>query len=475
MKKDSMPLLPPVSFPSQGAKPLSFPLTVYSYENWLMLDKFNLNKRLSLLKSSDKLRGIIANTGWLFADRILRMGVGLFVGVWVARYLGVQQFGVFNYATAFVALFSTLSTLGLDAIVVRSIVREPEKRAEILGTAFWLKLFGGVAALVLAVSSIIVVRHDDQLTISLVAILSSVGIFQAFDTIDLWFQSQVQSKYTVIAKNTAFVITALVKVALISFHAPLIAFAWAGLGEVSLGAIGLIISYRVRGYSPWLWPWSSPLAKTLLKESWPLILSGFSIMIYMKIDQIMLGEMIGNKSVGIYSAAARISEVWYFIPMAIASSVAPSIYAAKEIGEAIYYRRIKQLLRLLVLISILIAVPMSFISGTLITTLFGNNYAEAGNILAIHIWSSIFVFMGLGTSSWFIAEGLTVFSLRRTLIGAITNIVLNFILIPGYGGVGAAIATVISQAFASFLSNATHPKTRKIFNLQVKSLIPFSW
>jgi PST family polysaccharide transporter len=440
-----------------------------------MLSKLNFKKKLSFLKSSDRLRKIIANTGWLFADRILRMGVGLFVGVWVARYLGVQQFGVFNYATAFVALFSTLSTLGLDAIVVRSIVREPEKRAEILGTAFWLKLFGGVTALVLAVGSIIVVRHDDQLTISLVAILSSVGIFQAFDTIDLWFQSQVQSKYTVIAKNTAFVITALVKVALISFHAPLIAFAWAGLGEVSLGAIGLIISYRVRGYSPWLWPWSSPLAKTLLKESWPLILSGVTIMIYMRIDQIMLGQMIGDKAVGLYSAATRISEVWYFIPMAMASSVSPTIYAAKEVSESLYYRRIEQFLRLLSWLSIVLAVPMSFLSGTIITVLFGKSYEASASILAIHIWASLFVFMGVGTSSWFIAEGLTQFALRRTIIGAITNVFLNIFLIPAYGGVGAAIATVISQAFASFLSNATHPKTRKIFNLQVKSLIPFSW
>ena len=440
-----------------------------------MLSKLNFKKKLSFLKSSDKLRKIIANTGWLFADRILRMGVGLFVGVWVARYLGVQQFGVFNYATAFVALFSTLSTLGLDAIVVRSIVREPEKRAEILGTAFWLKLFGGVAALILAVSSIIAVRHDDQLTISLVAILSSVGIFQAFNTIDLWFQSQVQSKYTVIAKNTAFVITALVKVALISFHAPLIAFAWAALGEVSLGAIGLIISYRVRGYSPWLWPWSSPLAKTLLKESWPLILSGLTIMIYMRIDQIMLGQMVGDKAVGLYSAATRISEVWYFIPMAIASSVSPTIYAAKEISESLYYRRIEQFLRLLSWLSIVLAVPMSFLSGTIITVLFGKSYEPSASILAIHIWASLFVFMGVGTSSWFIAEGLTQFALRRTIIGAITNVFLNIFLIPAYGGVGAAIATVISQAFASFLSNATHPKTRKIFNIQVKSLIPFSW
>ncbi|BAZ84803.1 flippase [Dolichospermum compactum] len=438
-----------------------------------MLSKLNFKKKLSFLKSSDKLRGIIANTGWLFADRILRMGVGLFVGVWVARYLGVQQFGVFNYATAFVALFSTLSTLGLDAIVVRSIVREPEKRAEILGTAFWLKLLGGIAALVLAVSCIMVVRHDDSLTISLVAILSSVGIFQAFDTIDLWFQSQVQSKYTVIAKNTAFVVITLVKVILISIHAPLIAFAWAALGEIGLGAIGLIISYRVRGYSPWLWPWSLPLAKTLLKESWPLILSGVTIMIYMRIDQIMLGQMVGDKAVGLYSAATRISEVWYFIPTAIVSSVAPTIYAAKEVSEALYYQRIKQLIRMLVLISLVISVPMSLMSFKLITILFGNGYAEAGKILAIHIWASLFVFMGVATSPWFIAEGLTEFSFHRTLIGAVVNVVLNFLLIPSYGGIGAAIATVISQAFAAFFSNATHPKTRKLFYLQIKCLIPF--
>lgn len=440
-----------------------------------MLRRLDIKKKLSLLKSSDRLRGIITNTGWLFADRILRMGVGLFVGVWVARYLGVQQFGVFNYATAFVALFSTLSTLGLDAIVVRSIVREPEKRAEILGTAFWLKLFGGVAALVLAVSSIILVRHDDQLTISLVAILSSVGIFQAFETIDLWFQSQVQSKYTVIAKNTAFVVITLVKVTLISIHAPLIAFAWTALGEVGLGAIGLMISYKIRGYSPWLWPWSLLLAKTLLKESWPLILSGLTIMIYMRIDQIMLGQMVGDKAVGIYSAATRISEVWYFIPMAIASSVSPAIYAAKEVSESLYYRRIEQFLRLLSLLSIVVAVPMSFLSGTIITTLFGKSYEASAPILAIHIWASLFVFMGVGTSSWFVAEGLNQFALRRTIVGAITNVILNIFLIPTYGGVGAAIATVISQAMASFLSNATHPKTRKIFNLQVKSLIPFNW
>ncbi len=437
-----------------------------------MLSKFKL-QQLSLLKSRSGLRAIITNTGWLFADRILRMGIGLIVGVWVARYLGVHQYGLFNYATAFVTLFSSFATLGLDNVVVRDIVHDVSHKEKILGTSFWLKLFGGVSCLFLAVSTIYVLRHDDKMTIWLVAILGTAGIFQAFDTIDFWFQSQVQSKYTVVAKNTAFIITTLVKIALIQMQASLIAFAWMTVVEIGLGAMGLAIAYNIKGYSFRLWRWSFPVAKTLLKDSWPLILSGLTIMIYMRIDQIMLGEIIGDGAVGIYSAASRISEVWYFIPTAIVSSVSPTIFAAKQNNEEVYYQRIKQLLGLMVLISIAIALPMSFLSGPIITMLFGNDYAPAAGILSIHIWASLFVFIGVGTSPWFIAEGLTHLSLRRTLVGAIINVVLNLFLIPTYAGLGAAIATVISYAFGSFLVNAMHPKTQKIFNLQIKSIFIF--
>lgn len=434
-----------------------------------MLNKFKIQKLL-LLKYRTGLRAIITNIGWLFADRILRMGVGLIVGVWVARYLGVQQYGLFNYATAFVTLFSPLATLGLDNVVIRDIVRDSSNKEKILGTTFWLKLFGGVAALLLTVGVIYLLRHDQKLTVWLVAILATAGIFQAVDTIDFWFQSQVLSKYTVVARNTAFVIVTLAKIALINMQAPLIAFAWVTLAEFSLSAVGLAIAYRIKGYSLRLWCWSFPVAKVLLKDSWPLILSGMTIMIYMKIDQIMLGEMIGDNAVGIYSAATRISEVWYFIPTAIVSSVSPTIFAVKQTSEALYYKRIKQLLRLMVLISLAIALPMSFLSGTIIMMLFGNSYVAAGQVLAIHIWASLFVFMGVAISPWFVAEGLTHLALRITLIGAVTNIFLNIFLIPTYAGVGAAIATVISYAFASFLSNAIHPKTQKIFRIQVMSL-----
>lgn len=435
-----------------------------------MLNKFNIQK-LSKLKSSFKVRAIIVNTGWLFADRILRMVGGLFIGVWVARYLSVQQYGVFNYTYAFVGLLAPIANLGLDNVVIRRAVSNIYNREELLGTTFWLLFFAAIGTLLLAVGCISLLRKDEILVIALVGIFAATWIFQAFDTIDLWFRSQLLSKYTVVAKNIAFAIITLLKVILIQIHASLIAFAWVTLAEFVLGAVGLVIAYRVNGYSLWSWRWNSKLAKQLLKESWPLIFSSLAILIYMKIDLIMLGQMLGDKAVGIYSAATRISEVWYFIPMAIASSVSPSIYAAKEVSEELYYRRIGQFLRLVVMLALVIALPMTFLSDTVVTTLFGNAYVEAGKVLAVHIWASLFVFMGIAISPWFIAEELNHLSMYRTIIGAISNILLNLFLIPAYGAFGAAIATVISYALASFLSNASHSKTRKIFQMQVKSIL----
>ncbi|MEH2140644.1 flippase [Nostoc sp.] len=437
-----------------------------------MLSKLKIPS-LSKFTSRSGLRAIIANTGWLFADRILRMGASLVVGVWVARYLGVQQYGLFNYSLAFVSLFSPIFTLGLDDVVIRHIIRQSSNREEILGTTFWLKLLGGIASVLLAVSTMFFLGEHETLKISLVAILGMAGIFRATDTIDLWFQSQVQSKYSVIARNIAFLLNTVIKIVLILTKASLLAFAWVTLAEFAMSAIGLLIVYQAKGYSLWLWRWSLSAAKTLLKESLPLIFSGFAIMIFMRIDQVMLGQMIGNSEVGIYSAAVRVSEIWYFIPGAIVSSVAPSIYAAKEKSESLYYKRIGQLLSLMTCISLGIALPMTFLSEKIIIVMFGSGYAEAGPILSVHIWTSLFVFMGLATSPWFIAEGLNHVSLGKTLFGAILNIILNLFLIPKYGGLGAASATIISQAAATFICNAFDSRTQKIFKIQVRSLLPF--
>jgi polysaccharide transporter, PST family len=429
-------------------------------------------QNLSIFKKNTGLHKILFNISWLFADKVLRMGFGLIVGVWLARYLGVQQFGVLNYATAFVSIFNPLATLGLDAVVVRRLVAEPLQQQKIMGTSFWMRFIAGWVTWLVTICGICLLRYDDRTTIVTVLILGAANVFQSMDTIDLWFQSRVQSKYSVVAKNVAFAIATIIKIVLILCQAPLLAFVSVFLLEIFLGAIGLIFVYQKQGQILRLWQWSRALARELLKESLPLILSGLTIMIYMRIDQIMLGQIIGDKSVGIYSAATRISEIWYFIPMTVSSSVMPSIFKAKEISEQLYYQRIGQLNRGLVWLSIAVAIIMTFIARPIVVLLFGNNYIESGAILAIHIWASVFVFTGVATSGWFIAENLTYLSLYRTLSGAIVNVLLNIFLIPMYGGLGAAIATIIAQAIASFISNGINPKTRKLFKVQIRSLLP---
>lgn len=415
---------------------------------------------------------IVDNIGWLFFDKVLRMGVGLLVGVWIARYLGPEQFGLLNFATAFIGLFGAIAGLGLQGIVVRDIVRDPETARLTLGTAAVLQLVGGLVAYLIILGTIAYLRPDDALARTIVAILGATMLIKASEMATYWFESQVQSKYTVWVQNGAFLVFAGVKVGLILSHAPLITFVWAMLAEAIVIAVILTVVVGLRGPKLASLSASAERAKTLLTDSWPLILSGLSIMLYMKIDQIMLGQMIGDEAVGIYSAATRISEVWYFIPMAVVASVFPAILEAKKCSEIQYHARLQKLYDLMVIMSLTVAIPMTFLSDSIIGLLFGAAYAEAGTVLAIHIWASVFVFLGVASSRWFLAEGHQLLSLQRTLIGASANIFLNLWMISSFGLIGAALATVISQAIAALFSDLISVHTRPMFIMKFKSMNP---
>ncbi|OKH52141.1 O-unit flippase [Calothrix sp. HK-06] len=411
----------------------------------------------------------VASTAWLLFDRLFRMVVGLVVGVWIARYLGAKQYGILSYASSFVALFSPFASLGLDSIMIRHIVRGTLIKEEILGTAFCLKIIGAIIFIVLTISCNNIVNPNRKIGY-LITIIATASVFQAFDVIEIWFQSQYESKFSAISKNFAILIVALFQIILITNVASLEAFAWSRLIEYCLLSLCLITAYVMNKYSLFSWRWNYLIAKDLLKQSFPLIFSGLAIMIYVKIDQVMLGKMISESAVGVYSAATRISEVSYFIPVTIASSLSPSIYAAKDKSEELYYRRIGQMLRILIFISIVIAILISLLSKNIILLIFGNDYIESAKILEIHTWALAFVSMGTATSSWFIAEGLTHFSMLRTFAGAVSNIILNLYLIPKYAGVGAALATVISYAFAGFIFHLAHKKMHRLFMIQLKSM-----
>lgn len=415
------------------------------------------------------LQKILVNTGWLFGDKILRMGVGLFVGVWIARYLGPEQFGLLSYALAFVALFTAVANLGLNGIVVRDLVQHPSTAKNTMGTAFVLSVLGGFCAFCLSLLAISYARPDDELAKFIVVLLSLLMVFKATDVVRYWFESQVQSKYVVWMENSAFLAISTVKIGLIVVEAPLMAFVWAMFVESLIVAVGLLGIYAWRGGKLTAWCFRFARAKALLKDSWPLILSGLAIMVYMRIDQLMLGQMLEDESVGIYSAAVRISEVWYFIPMAIVASVFPSIIEAKKQNETIYYQRLQKLFDLMVMLSLSLALLMTFLSNWVVILLFGTAYQKAGPVLAVHIWAGAFVFLGVASGNWFLIEGLQRYTFYRTLLGAVVNVGLNLLMIPKFGATGAAYATVISYAIAAMFSDLLQKETRPMFRMKLRA------
>ena len=426
--------------------------------------------KLSQVLSGDGVRKYVKNTGWLFGEKILRLTFGLFVSVWVARYLEPELFGVFSYVQSFVGLFIVIAGLGLDGIVVRELVKSPERARELLGTSFLLRLMGFVVVIVLLLIAIQFTSnsHDENIYI---LIFGCSALFQSFSVIDFYFQSKVQSKYVVYANVISLIFTSLTKIVLILYKAPLLAFVLVLVLDSFLLTVNLIIQYYRNDCKLTRWSFNLVDAKKLLGDSWPLILSGIVIAIYMKIDQVMIKEMLGNSEVGQYAAAVKLSEAWYFIPMVICNSLFPAIINAKATSSILYERRMKNLYGFLVWGSILVAILTAIFGDWVVQLLYGNQYFGTASVLKIHIWAGIFVGLGVASSKWFIAENLQRYTFYRTLLGAVVNIILNLVLIPKYGIVGAAYATLIAQFCASYLFNVFTKKTYPNFKLQTMALI----
>jgi O-antigen/teichoic acid export membrane protein len=413
---------------------------------------------------------IAVNTAWLSFDRIIKMIVSLVVIGWMARYLGPEQFGLLNFIVAFTGLFVAISVLGLKDIVVRDIVQDTGGAQITLGTSFVLQIIAGCLAYITMIGAVLLFRPDDRLVLSLAVVLGAGLTIKFTDTVTYWFEAHVLSKYTVWMQNGAFLIFAMVKVLLIIKGAPLIAFAWAMFLEALLTSVFLLILMTRRGIAFTYLKFDVGRAQALLKDSWPLIISAIAVTLYMRIDQVMLGLMIGDDAVGVYSAAVRVSEFLYFIPMAICTSVFPALLICKKTSEEQYYFNLQKLFDIMVVISLCVAIPMTFMATSIVTFIYGVGYAESGQLLALHTWASIFVFLGVAGSQWFIAENKQVLHLKRTILGAVVNIILNLWLVPLYQATGAAMATIAAQAVGTFFADILERDTRQLFLMKLRAL-----
>lgn len=404
------------------------------------------------LAAQGPLRAIVANTGWLVFDRLIRVLIGLTVGAWIARYLGPARFGELSYVVAFIALFQAAANLGADAIVVRDIARAPERAAAILGTAFWLRLGAGLVCWIAAALVMMLLHPGEREILWMTLIVGGSLIFQASDTVDLWFQSQTRSRRTVAAKLTAYAISNGVKIVLILTHAPLVAFAAAMSLDFALAAVGMVFAYR--GFpTPERWRAHRATMLELLLECWPFLTAAVSVMVYVRIDQIMLNELLGERELGFYSAALPLSAVWNVVPVVLTTSLAPYVARRKVEGEAPYRRALSDIFRLYAACGLAVSLTTAALAPWIVSILYGKTFVRSASVLSIHVLSNIFIYLGVAQNLWIVNERLGRLSLYKSLSGAVVSVVGNLLVIPRFGIVGCAVVYVLANFVSAVGSN----------------------
>lgn len=414
---------------------------------------------------------ILANAGWLIAGRGVQWIAVFFVGIVVARYLGPHDLGVYKWCVALILLFGSLLQLGLTSTVAREIVAAPERTGEIMGTAFLLRVGAWLAGfpVVLAVADLL--QGSSEPIILFAAILGVGNLFTACRVVDYWFEAHTESKHVVKARSIAFFLIGGSRLVLVWQDAPLIAFVMTAAAEWVLIGIGSLIAYALRGQNLTQWRFRCATAKSLLRRSWPLTIATFTSLVYLKIDQVMLGQMVSPEAVGIYAVAASLSETWFVIPTALAASVFPNLIRSRETSTADYDRRLQHVYDVLALGALAFASLIAIFATPVITLIYGEAFRAAGPILSIHIWQLVFMSMQPLTYRWLIIEDLQVFSLLTQGVGAALNVALNLILIPQYGGIGAAVATVVSYAAACYFALFLSARTRKAGRMMTLALL----
>jgi len=415
------------------------------------------------------IRQIFGNALWLLTDKILEVGFGLIVGIWVARYLGPEQLGAFSYAISFVSFFGPIAALGLDDIIVREIAKDINSKDKILGTAFLLKLFSSLLCVLLPIGMIFLIKPNDRTIHSLVALASISLLFNSFQIIKLWFQSQLQAKNIVIARRVAYVIVLAARIALISIDASLTFFGVLFLCEAVLYAIALVSIYQIQGEKILNWKFSSILARKYLREGWPLIFAGISIQIYSKIDQFMLGSMLSDQSeLGFYSIAVKLSEFFDFIPIILSSSLLPKLTAKKEEKDD-YLKGLQVFFDVMFVSWILIALPISLFSGPIINLMYGSAYSQSALILSVYVWAQFGTNFGMARSSFLVIEGKTKFTMYLCILGAAVNFSINIFMIPRFGALGATLATLFTYFLVTVAVNFVVDDLKPISRMILRS------
>lgn len=413
---------------------------------------------------------IFGNSMWQIGEKIATMVISVVVSALIARYLGVEQFGLANYVISVVALFTTFSTLGMEKITIKDIVDNKDDKSSVLGTSFIIRIIGGIILIIISQITLYILNGANKLYQILGAIMGSCMIVKAFEVIEYYLQAQMKLKVVSIIRFITAIVVAIARIIVIVFNLGVIGFVVSYLIDAIVAGVLFYIYYKSRNKGKW--KYDKKYAKSLLSRCWYIAISGLMTTIYMRIDQVMLGSMLtGTTENGIYSAAARIAEMWYFVPMAIIASFQPVIMECKKNNkEEEYNKNIQRLYDIVSIIGVTFGVLVSLFGWIAVYILYGIEYSKASQVLTISVWAGLFATLGSARSIWLISENLQKYTLVYTTTGAVVNLILNTLLIPKIGAFGAATATLVAQFVANVFALMPFKDTKKSSLMILKSI-----
>lgn len=401
---------------------------------------------------------VVNNAKWMVGEQLIQMIISFVISMITARYLGPSNYGIINYCAAYVAFFTSICSLGLEGVLVNELVTKPEKEGEFVGTALAMRVLSSLFSII-SISIILLIVDKGNTTVMTVGFLQSlVLLFKAFEVLDFWFQSKLQSKYVAIVKIISYILVAVYKVYILATKKPVQWFAFSTSLDFLIIAVLLVFVYKGKKGPKIKVKFS--LAKYLLKNSYHFIISGLFVTVYMQIDRILIQKFLGDAQVGYYSIATNIFSYWTLVTTAIINAARPSIMVKRKDNYNEYIKRLKQLYAVLIWLSFAAAIFFTVFGNFVIPLLYGAEYKASVPLTAITMWYSAFSVLGTARGIWLVCESKASYVKYFMLMGAVTSITLNLILIPRLGAVGAAITSFITQLVTSVIAPLFFKETR---------------
>jgi O-antigen/teichoic acid export membrane protein len=422
---------------------------------------------LSKINLTQELKKYVSNTGYMFFGKIVNKILSLVVGIYVARYLGPENYGLLNYAQSFVALFGVFATLGLNDILVRELVDNSEKEQTMLGTALSLKIVAGLLITIVTIG-VGFLTSNDQITQYLIIICSGTLFLQFAKVFDHWFQAKVLAKYSEIANVVTYILVSLLKLAFIFLQFTVIYFAFAVIASSFIRLILLVWQFLRRGNRLGNLQFDSTVAKKFLRESWPLIFAGLNITVAMKIDQIMIKQMLDVSNVGVYAVGVKLADSMSFLPLIVTSSLFPKL--VELWGNGIFWDRYAKIFKYILWPLISIAIIIGFGAEFIIQILFGSEYINAWPVLSIYIWTLPLTFSGLMTNKYLLLINKSRSIFFRQFFMTVLNVISNLIFIPIFGLIGAALSTIVPQLVINIFYDLYDKDLRRVLQAKIYAL-----